>query len=83
MNGRTVEIYIAVNEDGDYVANHDEDQAIENFGDEYGGSFELTKLNITLPLPKHYAREASATLPNDGSSEFSLTLTKSGGENEE
>ena len=74
-NKYVVTLYIAMNNQGEYTAHHDQDQAIEDFNDNYHGPFDVTEIEIVKSAPPVIARKASAELPDDASSKFTLTLT--------
>lgn len=75
-----VEIYIVMNPDGEHVVDHDRECAVERFNGDYSGPYEITQLNIEIPMPKEIARIASAVLADDGSKEFNLVLTEKANE---
>ena len=59
-----IEIYIAMNEDGDYMAATDGTAARELLIDDYGGDLiRIAKLNVTMVPP--VIAEASVTVPDD------------------
>lgn len=70
-----VEFYIVMNSDGEHVVDHDLESAEERFNDDYHGPYEITKVSIEMNAPKAIAKEVKATLPDDGSKEFTLKLT--------
>lgn len=50
----TAEIFLMVDQDGDYIATHDEDSLSEVWDNYVGGSpsgLKTVKLNLTAPLP--------------------------------
>lgn len=57
METTTVEVWVLVDEDGNYVASHDVDRLCEEYDDVIGGdrdstSFRRIKVTLTVPLPK-------------------------------
>jgi hypothetical protein len=53
-----------MNEDGDYEVGKDEDDAVERFEDDVGGSFHrVVKINVTMAPPE--AQVANVTIPGE------------------
>jgi hypothetical protein len=50
-------------EDGDYEVGKDEDDAVERFEDEVGGSFRRVKINVTMAPPE--PQVANVTVPGE------------------
>jgi hypothetical protein len=49
---KVVEVYIVINEDGDYAAHKDKDAAVEGLNDNYGYTVaRLVKLKVAIRLP--------------------------------
>lgn len=73
-----VEVYIIMNQDGEYVVSHDLDNATEYFNDDYNGrAVETTKVVLRMRPPEEIARKATATLPDDiKGGEVTLTLNE-------
>jgi hypothetical protein len=73
-----LEIWAMVNEDGEYVATHDEDNLEDLYSDCIGGTprnCRTVKLTLIVSLPRGV--EASAELPDDdadGETELALTV---------
>lgn len=74
----SVELFIIMNQDGEYIVNHDFDAATDDFNGTYSGNaVETTTIVIKMRAPKPVAREATATLPDDTEGgEVTLTLSK-------
>jgi hypothetical protein len=72
----SVELFIIMNQDGEYVVSHDLDNATEFFNDDYSGrAVETTKIILKMRPPEEIARQATATLPDDiKGGEVTLTL---------
>jgi hypothetical protein len=74
-----LEIWAMVNEDGEYVASHDEDSLTELYDDSIGGTprnCRTVKLTLTVSLPRGV--EVSAELPDDANGETELALSVEG-----
>ena len=71
-NTAQVEIFIVVDEDGDFEVANDQELAFERYNDEINGDYatQCFKLNLTIPLPKII--EASAEISD---SETTATIT--------
>jgi hypothetical protein len=73
----TAEIWLMIDDDGDYVATHDVDRLTDEYTDNIGGSATNTrtiKLSLTVPLP--YTVEISGAVPDtaDDAAEIALTV---------
>ena len=74
-----LEIWAMVNEDGEYVASHDEDSLGDFYADSIGGTprnCRTVKLTLYVSLPRGV--EVSAELPDDADGETELALTVEG-----
>jgi len=71
---KEIEIFLMINEDGDYEVATDNDLVLECFEENVGGTGQVTKITLTVTLPK--PREVSGVLP-EGSENVNLTLTES------
>jgi hypothetical protein len=75
----SLDVWLMVNEDGEYVATHDEDNLTELYDDCVGGApanCRTVHLSLSVPLPR--AIDASAELPDDAQPGASLALTVEG-----
>lgn len=73
------EIFLMVDDDGDYVATHDETFLAELYSDNIGGSAtnaRTFKLSLTVPLP--YTVEVSGSVPDTGDDAAEIALTVEG-----
>jgi hypothetical protein len=53
MSNAPIEVWIAMNEDGEYVVAKDEDDAVDLFNDECGGiSRRMIRLRVTMAPPE-------------------------------
>ena len=69
-----IEIFLVVDADGDYMVATDADSAVEEYAENYGHTVnQLTKLVLTVPLPKE--RVAKGTLPEGDDVKLTLTET--------
>jgi hypothetical protein len=60
----TIEVWIVMNEDGEYEVGKDEDDAVERFEDDVGGSFRrVVKINVTMGPPE--PQVANVTIPGE------------------
>jgi hypothetical protein len=60
----SIEVWIVMNEDGDYEVGKDEDDAVERFEDDVGGSFRrVVKINVTMGPPE--PQVANVTVPGE------------------
>jgi hypothetical protein len=74
-----LEIWAMVNEDGEYVATHDEDNLSDLYDDCIGGTptnCRTVKLNLTVPLPQPI--EVSGEVPDAADGETGIALTVEG-----
>ena len=74
-----LEIWAMVNEDGEYVATHDEDNLSDLYSDCIGGTpanCRSVKLTLTVPLPRGV--EATGFIPEDHEESAAITLTVEG-----
>jgi hypothetical protein len=62
---KTIEVWIAIDGDGDYEVGCDDDDAVDRYNDNIGGtrSMRLVKLNVTMRPPE--VTEASVTVPDE------------------
>lgn len=68
-----VTFWIVMNEDGEYIVSHDEDNMGEMFDDEVGGLVrDVTKITVRKSKPKTIEL-GPVDLPDDGS-EFKLSI---------
>ena len=69
-----IEIYIVVDEEGSFEVSDEADDASERYVENYGMAVrQLTKLVLTVPLPKE--RVATGTLPEGDDVKLTLTET--------
>ena len=60
----TIEVWIVMNEDGDYEVGKDVDDAAEQFDDNLTGSLRrIVKINVNMTPPQ--VREANVAVPDD------------------
>ena len=62
-----VEVWVVVDENGDYSAGASEEQASENYESEIGGgdTYSKRRIKIKLSVPKPRPLELSATVPDE------------------
>jgi hypothetical protein len=59
-----IEVYVAMNEDGDYVAGNDFGDTVDHLANSHGGLLaRVVKLKVTMSPPK--VEEDSLTIPDD------------------
>lgn len=64
---KTAEVFIAMNEDGDYVVVADESDALTKLGEDVGGyQGRVVKITVKMMPPK--LTEAEVTVPDDAGS---------------
>jgi hypothetical protein len=72
----SLDVWLMVNDDGEYVATHDEDNLTELYDDCVGGTpanCRTVHLSLSVPLPR--AVSVSAELPKDARPGAALALT--------
>jgi hypothetical protein len=69
-----VEIYIVVDDEGDYEVGRDEDEATERYGDSFSTYMprRLIKMTVTVPLPRTI--EVAAALPEKDDGSYELVI---------
>lgn len=76
MTTATCEVWLIVDEDGDYACGRDRDSAEEQYRDEIGtepGScLRVIRLMVDVPVPK--PTEVSCTLPEDAAGEIAVKV---------
>ena len=60
-----VEVWVVVNEDGDYVVGKDQETVDEGFRDDIGGSAQRT-IKVTLQVPYPVVHELAGTVSDEG-----------------
>lgn len=66
MATKTLEVFLAVDTDGDWQSGTDQDDAVSNYANAIGSLVtRVVKINVTLTLPE--VQEASATVPDEAS----------------
>ena len=74
MEKTTVEIWIAMNEDGDYVVVKDESEALEQLINDCGGYHcRIVKLAVTMAPPR--ATEATVDVPDEAGETTKIEAT--------
>jgi len=64
MATKTLEVFLAVDADGDWYAGGEAETAVDNYNDNYSSQIlRVVKINVTLTLPE--VQEASVTIPDD------------------
>jgi hypothetical protein len=63
MGSAPIEVWIAMNEDGDYVVAKDKDDAVDLFNEECGGICRMIRLRVTMAPPE--VAEIDLDVPNE------------------
>ena len=64
MATKTLEVFLAVDDDGDWYAGTDANEAVDRYNEAFGAKhLRVVKLNVTLTLPE--PTEVDVTIPDE------------------
>jgi hypothetical protein len=72
VSAEPIEVWIAMNETGDYVVAKDEDEAVDLFNEECGGIGRMIRLKVMMSPPE--VTEIDIEVPDDAGRSFNTAI---------